>query len=105
LNQFAILASIGLSTRPSSEAGPTETTPESLPVKLANEMTSDGCLIQLGDCCRLFAPFDNGTGRFSRVGSLKFETVSSGRSYRGRTYIVPVNWRHSFSAAARRLSI
>jgi hypothetical protein len=28
-----------------------------------------------------------------------------GRSYRGRTYIVPVNWRHSFTAAARRLSI
>ena len=42
---------------------------------------------------------------FPELVSLKFETVSSGRSYRGRTYIVPVNWRHSFSAAARRLSI
>src|SRR5215831_10483100 len=39
-------------------------------------------------------------GRFSE---LAHKREAAAESYRGRIYVVPVSWRHSFAAAARRL--
>jgi hypothetical protein len=49
---------------------------------------------------------DDGTDRISELRFFwAFKRESPEVSYRSRTYVVPVSWRHSFTAAARRLSI